>query len=100
MFHVPKKTVCTQFQKRRLTRLKASHAPKRASHVPKKTYTHNFTLCGETLITFRENKIRYATGVVANLESESQRGSNHPATRSYRAVKNPSPNRETLQDSD
>ena len=55
---------------------------------------------GETLIIRGESKIKDTPGVVANRENGSQRDSNRPATRSYRAVKSPSPNLETLQDSD
>ena len=65
----------------------------------KKRYTQFHTLWVNTHIKWREKEIRGTTGVVSNLENESQTGSNHPATRSYRAVKNPSQNRETLQDS-
>ena len=71
---------------------KASHAPKKTSHIPKKRIHTISHFVVETPITFRENKIRYATGVVAILESGSLRDSNHPATRSYLGGKNPSPN--------
>ena len=99
MFHAPKNRMRAKSDVSRTK--KASHAPKKTSHVPKKKRIHTIShFVVETPITFRESKIRDATGVVANLESGSQRDSNHPATRSYHGGKNPSPNWETLQDSD
>ena len=59
----------------------------------------------ETLKIFRERVklktiLRDTTGVAANPENGSQRISNPPATRSYRAVESPLPTHVTLPDSD